>query len=83
MTGMLELAARVGFAAAIVRAWICYRLVMLLPLGDVGSWRWKLLPYAGDWAYAFEEDGYLASFAAYRESRAALRSIASMKEGGV
>jgi len=48
------------------RLWcfICYALVVYLP-----SWRWKwaqfkLLPYAGDWAY--------------RDDR--LRSIASKKE---
>lgn len=38
------------------RAWVCYRLVLALPIGWRGERvRALLLPHAGDWAYADDQ----------------------------
>ena len=56
--------AQIAYAAATVKAWICYRLFMLLGLGRINGLRWRLLPSAGDWAYR-DDYGRLSSLAVF------------------
>lgn len=40
-----------------IRAWLCYRLLLTLPVRWAG-WLWPtILPHAGDWAYRYSQRG--------------------------
>ena len=65
--------AKIAFALATIKAWISYRIFMLVGVGRINGLRWKLLPSVGDWAYR-DDHGRLSSLAMFIDADLARRA---------